>query len=302
MEQQDFLRILPDMIFEGVSFLDRQTRITLWNKGAERMLGYPRNMVVGRMTWNEVLRHVDDQGNDMWPKDESPMDKTLEDGLVREVEAFIHHEDGHLVPVLSRICPIQDAEGSITGVAEIFVDNTMGVADRQRIEELRKMSLLDPLTGVGNRRYAELKLYSRFNEMKRYGWEFGVIFIDLDRCSDIRDKHGEKVSDEVLKLLARTLTTSIRSFDVITRWEEDRFLVVTVNIDEDRLVAISERLRQLVEQAHLVLENGILRFTVSIGATLGRGNDTLNSVVERAERLVGHSKEAGGNRVTATLG
>ncbi len=302
MEQQDFLHILPDMIFEGVSFLDRQTRITLWNKGAERMLGYPRNMVIGRMTWNEVLRHVDDQGNDMWPKEESPMDKTLEDGLVREVEAFIHHEDGHLVPVLSRICPIQDEEGTITGAAEIFVDNTMGVADRQRIEELRKMSLLDPLTGVGNRRYAELKLYSRFNEMKRYGWEFGVIFIDLDRCSDIRDKHGEKVSDEVLKLLARTLTTSIRSFDVITRWEEDRFLVVTVNIDEDRLVAISERLRQLVEQAHLVLEDGILRFTVSIGATLGRGNDTLNSVVERAERLVGHSKEAGGNRVTATLG
>ncbi len=96
----------------------------------------------------------------------------------REAELFFYHREGHQVPVLVRIAPILDNEGMVVGAAEIFSDNYSSQDLTRRIRELERMALLDPLTKLGNRRYGEMNLTGRIRELRRYGWSFGVLFID----------------------------------------------------------------------------------------------------------------------------
>lgn len=150
---EEYYKNLLDKIFDGILCVDQDKAITFWNKSAERITGYPLNDVAGRVLCNEILVHTDREGNPCCK--ECLIGHCLEDGQTKEVEFYINHRAGHRVPVACRIEPIHDARGQVTGAVQIFHDNTSRVAARNVIEKLRKLALIDPLTGLANRRYLE---------------------------------------------------------------------------------------------------------------------------------------------------
>jgi len=171
----------------------------------------------------------------------------------------------------------------------------------QRILELERMALLDVLTQVGNRRYIEIYLKSRLEEMQKYQLSFGVIFIDIDKFKDVNKVYGIKTGDKILKMVAQTISNNIRFFDFVGRWDDDKFLVIVTNVDQTRLDFISNKIRLLAAASSILIENKLVNITVSIGASLARLIDTPESLSKRVQQLMLQSKKSGGDSVSLEL-
>jgi diguanylate cyclase (GGDEF)-like protein/PAS domain S-box-containing protein len=299
---QAFFKNLIDSLYDGVYILDRERRITYWNKAAERLSGYRAEEVVGKRCRDQILMHVDDRGNSLCDATTCPAARVMQEGEKCEAEIFLHHKKGHRVPVVTRVAPIRDEQGSIIGVVEIFNENSASLSAREKIAELKKLALLDPLTQLGNRRYAESVLYRQFDELKMYGWTFGLIFMDLDEFKAINDHHGHIVGDEVLRMVATTLGNSVRSMDTVCRWGGDEFVAIIEHIDSEEVLSqVGNKCRLLVEKSSIRRGNEVIQIGLSIGATLSKEADDVDSLLRRADRLMYHSKQEGGNRITLKL-
>jgi diguanylate cyclase (GGDEF)-like protein/PAS domain S-box-containing protein len=296
MSNEEFYKSLLDNLHDGVYFVDRERKITYWNKGAERITGFAADEVVGKHCSDNVLSHVDKNGRSMCST-LCPLADTICDGNARTNEIFLRHKDGHRVPVRTRVTSLVGDDGTIVGGVEIFTDATPAADALDRIAELERLAYIDPLTGLTNRRYGEITLRARIEEMQRYGWRFGVVFIDVDRFKDVNDRFGHEAGDSALVMVAKTLLNSARSFDVVSRWGGEEFLIIIANIDNAELRATAERFRALVEHSQT---GGAfpMHVTISAGATLARPEDTAESVVRRADELMYESKKKGRNRVT----
>ena len=293
----EFYKALLDNLYDGVYFLDRERAIHHWNKGAERITGYSRSEVEGSCCWDNILMHVDAEGNSLC-QDSCPSRKTMEEGIPAEAEVFLHHKNGHRIPVSVKVSPIHDENGAIIGAVEIFRDNSEKLASLSLIEELEEKAFQDPLTNLPNRRYLDRFLLARLDESSRYDWKFGLIFLDIDHFKSVNDTYGHDVGDEALKVLARTLTLCSRSFDIVGRWGGEEFVIAVVNVDREKLRQIAERYRRMIESSSVTAGEINFSMTVSLGATLVCKGDTLDSLVKRADGLMYQSKQAGRNCVT----
>lgn len=294
----DFYKHLLDSLYDGVYFVDTDREIVYWNRGAERITGYSGSEVIGTRCWDGILMHVDQKGNNLC-REGCPLAKTISSGTATEAEIYLHHKDGHRIPVLVRASPIANDAGEIIGAVEIFSDNTEKIAALQVVEELQRKVFLDPLTGLANRRYVDMNLLARLDEMLRYGWQFGVVMMDIDHFKAVNDRYGHDVGDRVLQMVARTLEHSSRSSDIIGRWGGEEFIAVIANTNALRLHTSAERYRVLVEQSSLPLGADSIRLTISAGATIAAPGETVETVIKRADKLLYESKSAGRNRVTA---
>jgi len=297
VENIDFMEIV-DSSHNGVCVLDLQRTITYWNHGAERISGYTAAEVLGRSCSNNLLAHVDSEGRAMCGDGSCPAVRSMRQDEPCEMEVYLLHREGYRVPILSRTKPVKDANGVITGAVEIFNENSREIAALERVKELEKLSLLDQLTGLGNRRHAEIHLQSRIDQLARYSWPFGLLYFDIDLFKRVNDTYGHDAGDRVLKVVAQTAQAGVRSFDIVSRWGGEEFTAIVENTDGQALLAVAEKLRRLVENTPLALVGDTIVTTVSVGATLGAPHDSIESLVKRADELMYESKERGRNRVT----
>jgi len=295
--RQDFYFDILNNLFDGLYFVDRERRITFWNRTAASLTGYEAREVVGRRCADNILVHVDAEGRNMC-EGLCPLARTLEDGESREAEVFLHHRQGHRLPVAVRVAPIRDAQGRITGAVEVFNDNTRRLAESQELEHLKELALVDPVTEVRNRHSLEISLASILKEVDRYNWPMGLLFVDIDRFKRVNDSYGHDSGDRVLKAVAQTLARSVRAFDVVGRWGGEEFVLIVRNITERNLAVLAEKIRVLVAKSFVTLAAAEVGVTVSIGATALVPGDTVDAAIARADRLMYKSKAAGRNRAT----
>lgn len=293
----DFYQELLDNLRDGVYFVDHHRRITFWNKGAERLTGFLSPQMIGSRCSDDLLMHVTEDGISLCRSD-CPLSATILDGKARDAQVFLHHRAGHRVPVLIRTGPIRNGYGEIVGAFEIFSDVTANT-QASRIAELEKMTYLDSLTQTGNRRFAEVNLKSRLEDLRDHQIPLGLLFADIDRFKWINDNLGHQIGDEVLKMVAQTIANAVRSsFDLVCRWGGEEFTVLLLNVDRSHLALIGEKLRYLVEQSGIRQDSRFVSTTISLGGTMAQPDDSAETLVERADRLMYRSKTNGRNRVT----
>jgi diguanylate cyclase (GGDEF)-like protein/PAS domain S-box-containing protein len=288
--------LLLDHLQDGVCFIDQHGDVVYWNHGAERITGFPKEGILHRPAAGGPLRHLNAEGEALF--DDDPFNQCLKADASFEADAYVRQQGGELVPVLARISPIRDSRGETIGVLEVFSDNRTKVQDRNRIVELEEIALLCPLTEVGNRRYAEMALASAMEELTRYGWRFALLFVDLDHFKQVNDVYGHKVGDDILRMSAQALRSALRSFDFVGRWGGEEFVVILPNMTEELLLLVGERCRRVIEESVYQTEGRRVQVTASIGCTMARDDDTLDSAIERGDRLMYESKQAGRNRCT----
>lgn len=296
-DSDHFYRDLLDNLTDGIYFVDRDRKFIYWNKGAERISGYKDTEMAGRFCADNLLMHINDEGT-LLCKTLCPLAKTLMDGRVRDAEVYLRHKEGHRVPVSVRVSPIRNSTGEIIGAVELFRESTTETALLKQLEDVRKTALLDPVTGLANRRYIDMALNSRLDELKRYGWPFAVLFNDIDNFKLINDTYGHGTGDKILTMVARSLASNLRSFDLLGRYGGDEFLAVITNVHREQLYSFANRLRLLVEQSNLATPYGRIGITLSIGATLAQAGDTIETLIHRADHLMYQSKTRGRNRVS----
>ncbi len=296
LDQSSYQRIL-DSLHDGLYFVDRDRKITYWNKAAERISGFAAEEVVGYSCADNILTHVDADGNCLC-LGRCPLVATMEDGQPREAVVYLHHRDGHRIPVSVRSSVLTDERGEVIGAVELFTDlSGLGVHEL-RVRELEKLALLDSLTQLANRSYLERQLQGLIEETRRLGLSFGLLFIDIDNFKNFNDTFGHSVGDEIMRSVARTFISNSRPFDLYGRWGGEEFIALIKGCMPDSLVAIGNRVRQLVAQTYIVEQGEELRVTISLGATMYRSGESMKSLIHRADHLMYASKRKGRNLLT----
>lgn len=293
---RDFYKEILESLSDGVYFTDLNRKITYWNKAAERLSGYSAAETLGKSCADNILRHVDADGNHLCVSG-CPLAATIEDGKVRETSVFLHHKFGHRVPVFVRASPMRDADGEISGAVEVFTDNSKNINMLHEMEELRKEVLTDQLTQVGNRRYAHIMMERLEQSFQTEKVSFGVLFIDVDHFKRVNDTWGHDVGDVVLQMVAKTLTAALRPLDVVCRWGGEEFVILVPNISSAALPGLAERIRMLVEQSWATQGQERISVTASFGGAISLDGEDAASVVARADKQVYLSKDSGRNCV-----
>lgn len=284
-------------IHDGLYFVDCNRRITYWNKAAEQMTGFSAEEVVGKSCSDNILTHVDSEGRNLC-HGLCPLGQSIKDGKPREVEVYMHHKYGHRIPVSVRTSALRDDLDNIIGGVELFTDISNHRANEIRLKELEKIAMLDRLTQLANRNFIENELTSRFQEHKRYQVPFGILFIDIDHFKEFNDAYGHDIGDQVLKFVAQTFIKSSRPFDLYGRWGGEEFIGIIRNIEEKDLLHLGNKLRVLVQKSYIAHGKDKLHVTISLGATMVTDDDTIESLLKRADTLLYESKKAGRNRLT----
>jgi diguanylate cyclase (GGDEF)-like protein/PAS domain S-box-containing protein len=297
-DENDFYKDIIDNLYDGVYFVDRDRVITYWNKGAERITGYSSAQTLGRACRDNLLNHVTANGVQLCLK-HCPLAAVMNDGTEREAEVFVHHANGHRVPIVIRASAIRDRNGDIIGAVESFSNNSSVIDTRSKLRALRRETTTDALTGVGNRKYLEGRLSAAIAEYQNSTDNAALLFMDVDHFKQVNDTYGHNTGDSVLCMVAKTLRLAVRTTDTVGRWGGEEFIAILYGLRENAtLKAAAEKIRTLVECSRLDVAEQGLAVTVSIGATLLLPGDTPQSLIWRADQLMYRSKGAGRNRVT----
>ena len=286
---------IVENLYDGLYFVDRNQVITYWNKAAEHISGFSASEVIGRSCADNILTHIDTEGCCLCEAGCCPLAKTIRDRKPREAEIYMHHKDGHRIPVSVRASALLDVRGNVIGGVELFTDISNQRVNALRVYELEKLALLDNLTQLANRNYIEREFKNRFEELKRCGFSFGILLMDIDHFKEVNDTYGHNVGDKVLKFVAETLRRSARPFDLFGRWGGEEFIGFIQNVTCQELEDIANRLRLLIANAYVVDGKRKVNVTISIGATLVRGDDTLQRVYKRVDDLLYQCKSSGRN-------
>jgi len=296
LDKDSFYRII-DNLHDGMYLVDPDRKITYWNKAAEAISGYSASEVIGVACSDNVLNHVDAEGNVLC-FGMCPLAECMKDGKPREAEVYMHHKDGHRIPVSIRTSVLTNAEGQVIGGIELFTDISNRGVNELRIKELETLVLIDRLTQLANRNYIEKEIQNQFDEKKRFNVPFGILFIDIDHFKEFNDMYGHNTGDDVLKFVANTFMANSRPFDLYGRWGGEEFVGIIRHINYGDLEQMGKRLCSLVENSFILVNNEKLHVTISIGATMARDDDNLDSLIKRADMLLYKSKAEGRNRLT----
>ena len=168
---------------------------------------------------------------------------------------------------------------------------------RQRNAELERVSRVDSLTEIPNRRHLNDQLDILTNASRRHGTPLSVVMVDVDHFKAINDTLGHAAGDQVLRVIAARLRYMTRREDVLGRWGGEEFLVLAPTTDGSGGQALAERMRAAVADAPVELgEGGTVAVTVSIGWAVGAGWDP-DDLVAGADAALYRAKAGGRNRV-----
>ena len=165
------------------------------------------------------------------------------------------------------------------------------------IENLKLLSLEDPLTGVGNRRAMEVELKHSQAQSERLQNSYAIALLDIDLFKKFNDSYGHQAGDEALKLVAQTATGALRESDRFYRYGGEEFLILMPSTTTAEALVCAERVRESIEQLKLENHNtprGIL--TVSLGLVASMAGDW-QVMLKQADKALYQAKSNGRNAV-----
>jgi two-component system cell cycle response regulator len=172
---------------------------------------------------------------------------------------------------------------------------------RNKVQQSIELALVDPLTGLNNRRFLETHLATMLDQAQRRRAPLSLMIFDIDHFKNVNDTYGHDCGDEVLKGFADRLRKVIRGGDLLCRLGGEEFVIVMPDLSVEIAAKVAERTRSAIQSEPFVIDRAgrAIPVTVSIGvAGRGRDNDP-DSLYRRADRALYRSKSEGRNRVTA---
>jgi diguanylate cyclase (GGDEF)-like protein len=164
--------------------------------------------------------------------------------------------------------------------------------------QLEKISRVDGLTGLYNRRFWEEQFVMEFKRDKRSDSPSALIMIDIDHFKKVNDTYGHPAGDEVIKALAGIIKKATRETDVAGRYGGEEFAIMLPDTPVANVEFVSERIRRLVEKCTVVYDEIDISFTISIGiAGFKQTHADSTQWLDSADKALYQAKESGRNRV-----
>ncbi len=167
--------------------------------------------------------------------------------------------------------------------------------ERGKTERLQKLSVTDQLTELQNHSYARHCLNAALARAQRDNAPLCVVMADLDHFKEINDTHGHLVGDDVLRIAAARMLAASRAEDQVGRYGGEEFIFILQNTSLDGAEEAAERIRTRLGSDAVQAGDAEIFVTVSMGVSCARRNDTVNSLIERADTALYVAKAAGRN-------
>jgi len=172
--------------------------------------------------------------------------------------------------------------------------------EAQYHEEIYRLTIIDGLTQVHNKRYLYEALERELIRGRRHGRNLAVLMFDIDHFKRVNDLHGHLAGDYVLKELARLVQSRIRRDEVFARYGGEEFCIILPETMLDGALELSERLREQIEDHLFVFQEDKIKVTISIGcAVLTDSDRNAGELLKRADEKLYEAKNSGRNRVCA---
>lgn len=172
------------------------------------------------------------------------------------------------------------------------------IKERKRLQsQLYRQATTDELTGVSNRRHFMELAQIEIKRALRHDQPLCLVLLDLDRFKVVNDTFGHDAGDHVLKTLANICMYNVRDIDIFARLGGDEFVLLLPNADSERAMQIMERIRMKLTANPMLYHENPLNVTMSFGiAPVHQGEDSLDSLLRRADQALYRAKDKGKNR------
>ncbi len=308
-----YLAQIVDGSSVAMMVIDARHRVTHWNRACESMTGTSASEILG----------TSDQWKAFYPSKRPVMADLVLDGANETAVDRLYHgrfRPSLLVPgsyeaedffphfgdggrwLYFTAAPLRNAEGEVVGAIETLQD----VSERRKAEEAlrdseeryRRLSQVDPLTGLFNSRQLHEQLRFELERADRYRRPMALMMLDCDHFKRINDSFGHLEGDRVLQRLAEVIGQTLRRSDHAYRYGGEEFVVVMPETSLEAASHLAERLREGFARQTLTTERGAsLTCTVSIGVAELLPDEDATSLLRRADSAGYEAKRRGRNCV-----
>ena len=287
---------LAEKLPYGLYIVSPDRTILFWNDEAERITGYTREEMVGRKCPTTNLHHLDEKGTPLC-QTYCPLLQCMDEEKAKTKKIIFTHKNGYRVVISAHFIPLTDDQGRITMVAEVFEELSLLDRDTSLVQNLYSLAYHDSLTHLPNRGLLEATLRMRFSEFHRLHQPFAVLFADIDHFHKFNEQYGHLAGDSMLKVIAESMKQSSRKSDTIGRWGGEEFLGVFPIKNKKDTVVIARRLQTMINQTFIPHGDEKLHVTMSIGITAVQEEDTMPSIISRADHYMYRAKNMGRNTI-----
>lgn len=307
-QPMDYPQLL-DHLSIGVAVLDAHLTVLFWNRWLEEHSLLRREEMIGRPIHELFRPHIRKEF----------INKAREVVTSRAPAFFTHKAHQHMFPFLTVrsyldnelmrmeqtviLSPLQDEEGVVRHIAVSVFDISDWIIYQQQLlaskKELEKLSLIDDLTHIPNRRAVMEQVDKQLHIHNRKHRELAMAIVDLDHFKEVNDTHGHQYGDEVLRKIAWLLADNLRGYDLLGRYGGEEFLLVLPETSRDEAIEACERLRLAVEAHAFRGREAPFSMTISIGIAW-KGAETkgkFDQLFNAADQCLYRAKEGGRNRV-----
>lgn len=166
----------------------------------------------------------------------------------------------------------------------------------QNLKQEQRQAMIDALTGVPNRAAYDDRIAQEFKRWKRFGRPVTLLTWDVDGFKGINDAFGHKAGDKVLRIVGQQLVRHVRDTDFVARYGGDEFAMLLVGSNAEVAQDVAEKIRAEIAALGFHFHDRPVKVTMSCGITGFTGEDSIESVFERADRALYQAKKAGRNR------
>jgi diguanylate cyclase (GGDEF)-like protein/PAS domain S-box-containing protein len=294
-EQFDHRMILEALPL-GVYVVNREGKIVVWSAGAEHVTGYLRQDVLGRLREAELLEQGE-SGDEIRQEEAELASKSLREGSAVALQLSLRSKSGHSIPVQLQSVPLRNDLGTLLGAAKVFQPISAAAIGNRRQNKLAAYGCLDALTGALNHSLIQAHVKESLDLYALYPVPFCVMCFAIDDLAKLRERYGQAAVDAALRVVSQTIENALRPADFLGRWLEQEFLAILMECGENDVVKVGQRLSKMVRHAAVSWWGDTFHVGISIGATTARDNDSVGSLVSRAEQALRESCAAGGNSV-----
>jgi diguanylate cyclase len=163
------------------------------------------------------------------------------------------------------------------------------------LQEEQSLRMIDALTGIPNRAAYDDRIRHDYNRWQRDHTAISVLAWDIDRFKDINDAYGHSAGDKVLRVVAQHLAQHVRGTDFVARYGGEEFVMILIGTEAAQAAVTADKIRVGIENMGFHFHNKPVVVTASCGITTFRGDDTPETIFDRADRALYHAKDGGRN-------